>query len=428
MKYLKHLLILFFLSVLIVLVNHYITRKAYVEKVNQSDISSLPAPEPEIQWGIAVDSFEIKEGYVRRNQFLADILEGNGLEDYGLIDRLARKSAEVFDVRNIRAGNRYYLLYPESKPASPSYFIYDIDEVEYIVYELFDELDIRRDKHKLTTILRSAEGTIESSLWNALSEDGSNPFLAVLMSEIYAWTIDFFGLQQGDKYRILYEEQIVHNDTIGLGQILAASFTHMDNEYFAYYFVQDSSADYFDEDANSLMRTFLKAPLRYSRISSGFSYRRYHPVLKIYRPHHGVDYAAPTGTPVHTVGDGVIVKMAYQRNGGGRYIKIKHNGTYSTTYMHLSAYAKGMKTGKSVKQGDVIGYVGQSGLATGPHLDFRFYRNGHAVNPLKVKSPPAKPVDSGHLKSYFKHIEIWRAALDTIGMNADEFIGVKSLI
>ena len=199
-----------------------------------------------------------------------------------------------------------------------------------------------------------------------------------------------------------------------MGKIKASLFHHDGEDIYAFYFEQNGSGDYFDEKGNSLERTFLKAPLKYTRISSRFSNSRYHPVLKIRRPHHGVDYAAPEGTPVHSVGDGVIIKKGYQRRGGGNYLKIRHNSTYVTTYMHLHGFAKGMKVGKHVKQGELIGYVGHTGLATGPHLDFRYFKNGTAVDPLKVKSPPAKPVDEQYRPAFDSVVQHYTAILDTI--------------
>jgi murein DD-endopeptidase MepM/ murein hydrolase activator NlpD len=243
-----------------------------------------------------------------------------------------------------------------------------------------------RGVKEITTIVDSVSGTIKSSLWNALVEQDADPNLANDLSEIYAWTIDFFGLQKNDAYTAIYERKYVGDIYLGLGKVHAAKFRHGGKDQYAFYFEQNGKGDYFDEEGNSLQRTFLKAPLRFTRISSRFSNSRMHPVLKIRRPHHGVDYAAPTGTPVHTVGDGVVVKKGYQKNGGGNYIKIKHNGTYSTTYMHLKGFAKGIKVGKHVNQGDLIGYVGSTGLATGPHLDFRFYRNKKNESKRRKKS------------------------------------------
>ncbi|MDZ7774922.1 MAG: M23 family metallopeptidase [Bacteroidales bacterium] len=199
---------------------------------------------------------------------------------------------------------------------------------------------------------------------------------------------------------------------VGLGKIHTALMIHKGKHFYAFYFNGTTTDDYYDEEGASLRRTFLKAPLRFSRISSGFSNRRYHPVLKIYRPHHGIDYAAATGTPVVSIGDGEVVKTGYQRNGGGRYLKIKHNSMYTSSYMHLSGYAKGMHTGKQVKQGDVIGYVGSTGLSTGPHLDFRVYKFELAVNPLRIESPPANPVDSSMMEKYLEYIEPLKKELD----------------
>ena len=242
----------------------------------------------------------------------------------------------------------------------------------------------------------------------------THPNLAKELSEIYAWTIDFFGIQQGDFYKVIYERLFVYEHYICLGRVIAASITHYEKDYYAYNFLQDSVWDFFDDDGGSMRRTFLKAPLRYRRISSGYSHSRYHPILKIRRPHRGVDYAAATGTPVHAIGDGLVTNVGWKGQ-GGRTEKIKHNGTYSTAYLHLNGYAEGIKKGVHVKQGQVIGYVGKSGLATGPHLDFRFYRNGKAIDPLKVESPPAMPVDSAYLEEYFICRDSLRRLLDTIG-------------
>jgi murein DD-endopeptidase MepM/ murein hydrolase activator NlpD len=224
--------------------------------------------------------------------------------------------------------------------------------------------------------------------------------LAIELSEIFAWSIDFFGIQRGDQYKVIYQESFVDSQSIGITKVMGAWFYHNDTDFWAIPFTQGGERSFFDEKGNSLRKAFLKAPLRYSRISSGFSHSRMHPILKIRRPHHGVDYAAPAGTPVQTVGDGVITAVGYQRNGGGNYVKIKHNSVYSTTYMHLSRFGKGIRQGVYVKQGDVIGYVGSTGLASGPHLDFRFYRNGSAVNPLRVEAPPVEPVEEENLAAY----------------------------
>jgi murein DD-endopeptidase MepM/ murein hydrolase activator NlpD len=260
-------------------------------------------------------------------------------------------------------------------------------------------VDLGKHPIRVDTVISSA--SIQTSVWVSMQRNNIDPLLALDLSEIYAWTIDFFGIQEGDKYVVEYEKRYVDTNYIGLGDVLSAKFTHSNHEYYAVLFTQDSLTDYFDEKGGSLRRTFLKAPLRFSRISSGYSNSRYHPVLKIRRPHHGVDYAAPRGTPIYSIGDGIVKEKRYA-GGYGNMIMIKHNGTYSTRYAHLSKYASGLKVGQFVKQGEVIGYVGSTGLSTGPHLDFRFYKNGSPVNPLKVESPPALPVDSNHIDVYNK--------------------------
>ncbi len=375
----------------------------------ESSFSEIPEenePEaPALYFGFIKDSFDIEHGEVGKNQYLAEILLAQDV-DYATIDRIARKSRDTFDVRKIRRGQPWHILKSKDSLLQAQYFIYEIDAVDYAVFELRDSLDIYLGSRKVIITTDTVSGFIESSLWNAMAGQGQDPFLAVKLSEVYQWAIDFFGIQKGDWYKVIYEQKYIDTLNIGSGRILASAFGHADDVYYAFWYEQDSlGGDYFDEEANSLRRTFLKAPLRYSRISSRFSNSRMHPVLKIRRPHHGIDYAAPRGTPVYSIGDGVIIKKAYQKGGGGRYLKIKHNSVYTTVYMHLNGYANGIKSGKRVKQGELIGYVGSSGLATGPHLDFRVYRNGSPIDPLKMKSPPAKPVDSSHQEVYYKFIE-----------------------
>ncbi|MFO7864430.1 MAG: peptidoglycan DD-metalloendopeptidase family protein [Salinivirgaceae bacterium] len=354
-----------------------------------------PIPEPILKYGIPVDSFMIDNGYVRRNQNLSEILAPYKVSAR-TIDQIAR-SRDVFDVRKIRPGKRYSLFC--NPDTSARYFVYEQSQVDYIVIGFGDSLTITPGQKAVTSVKRIASGFIESNLWNAMKEYDIDPMMSIELSEIYAWSIDFFGLKKGDHFSVIYEEQYVDTVRVGIGKIYSALFNHRDKDFYAISFEQDSVETYFDSAGQSLRRAFLKAPLRFSRISSGFSHRRLHPVLKIYRPHTGVDYAAPTGTPVHAVGDGVVIDRKYTRQ-GGRIVKIKHNSVYTTGYLHLSRYGKGIKTGAHVKQGQVIGYVGSSGLATGPHLDFRFWRNGKPINPLKVESPPVEPIKKVNKEEY----------------------------
>jgi len=350
------------------------------------------------KYGILLDSFQVRYDTVKNNEFLSDIFSRNGI-GYDKVVLLDKVGKEVFDVRRFRQGKPYAIIRNNDTIGRVRYFVYEESAVEYVVFDLKDTLKVTRGMNQVTIRLRGASGIIESSLWNAMTGSSCDPNLANRLSEIYAWVIDFFGVQKGDRFKVIFEEKYVKNIYLGLGRIYAALLTHYGKDYYAFYFEQDSVGDYFDENGGSMRRTFLKAPLKYSRISSGYSLNRYHPILKIYRPHRGIDYAAPYGTPVYAVGDGIVTERNYNSE-GGRTVKIKHNGTFSTRYLHLASYGKGIAVGAHVKQGDVVGYVGQSGLATGPHLDFRFYKNGQAVNPLKIESPPAKPVNPEYIGKF----------------------------
>ncbi|MEA3480033.1 MAG: M23 family metallopeptidase [Bacteroidota bacterium] len=364
-------------------------------------------------YGIIIDSLILYKDKIRKNEFLADILQDYGV-DYAKIDHLARKSKSVFDVRRMRAGNTFIIISTRDSLREVRFFIYESSASDYIVYDLRDSISIYKGKKEIRRIIATDCGIIQSSLWSIMVDKGTDPNLANELSEIYAWTIDFFGILEGDRYKVVYEKLFVDGQYIGLGKVIAAMFKHYDREYYTYRFLQDSVWDFFDDDGGSMRRTFLKAPLRYKRISSRYSHSRYHPILKIRRPHHGIDYAAASGTPVHAIGDGVVT-FAGWKGQGGRTVKIKHNGTYTTAYLHLSGYGEGVVKGANVKQGQVIGYVGRSGLATGPHLDFRFYRNGQPIDPLKVESPPAKPIDSTYRDTFILYRDSLRRILDTIG-------------
>jgi len=354
---------------------------------------------PVTAYGIEIDTLKIEDGVVSRDEFLSDILLRYNV-DYNHIDYIARHTKDVFDVRRIVAGNSYSVISTTDSVSKALYFAYELSASKYVLYGFIDSVTVQMGEKEVIVVSDTTSGNIESSLWNAIVGKNADPNLANEFSEIYAWTIDFFGLQKGDSYQAIYNELYVENEYVGLGKVLATMFYHGGDSLYAFYFEQNGKGDYFDEEGKSLQRTFLKAPLRFSRISSKFSHSRLHPVLKIRRPHHGIDYAAASGTPVYSVGDGTVVKKGYQKRGGGNYISIKHNGTYSTTYMHLKGYAKGIKVGDHVRQGDLIGYVGATGLATGPHLDFRFYRNGKPVDPLKVESPPSLPIDTNNRAAF----------------------------
>ena len=353
------------------------------------------------KYGIPDENFIIEEGTVGKNENLSLILSKYKVSP-AKIHEISQRCKDIFDVRSIRRGQNYTLFLAQDSLHTPEFFIYEKNALEYVVIVSKDTADIYVGKKDITTKEKMANIIINSNLWNAMVDAQTDPMLAVTLSDIYAWSIDFYGIAKGDSVRVLYEQSYVEDKPLQDFNVKAAIFTNSGKDFYAIPFEQNEKLAYFDEDGNSLQKTFLKAPLKYSRISSGFSNNRFHPVLKRYRAHHGVDYAAPTGTEVHTIGDGVVVKKAYQANGGGNYVTIKHNSVYTTTYMHLSKFAKGIQPGKRVKQGDVIGYVGSTGLATGPHLDFRVYKNGTPINPLKMSSPPKEPISPENMPRFIQ--------------------------
>ncbi|MGC9352723.1 MAG: M23 family metallopeptidase [Mariniphaga sp.] len=391
------------------------------KKKNKEQIKAdtlVPPTPPLLKYGLPVDSFIIADGTVRPNQHLSHILSDYGVS-MGVIDQIARQSKEVFDVRKIRRGNRYSIFQTPDSTARARYFIYENSATDYYVFELFDSLRVYRGEKEIETKLRTSYGEIQSSLWNTMKDNGLDPMLALRLSDIYAWSIDFYAIQKGDRFRVIYDEMFVDSASIGIGNIYAVQFDHMGTENYAFRFFQDDRFDYFDEEGQSLRKAFLKSPLEFARISSRFSHSRMHPVLRIRRPHHGVDYAAPKGTPVRTIGDGTVIARAYQAGGGGNYVKIKHNSVYTTTYMHLSGFAKGIVQGARVQQGQVIGFVGATGLATGPHLDFRVHKNGTPVDPLKVEAPPVEPVNESRMPEYVALKDSLMGELKKISWNMD---------
>jgi murein DD-endopeptidase MepM/ murein hydrolase activator NlpD len=274
------------------------------------------------------------------------------------------------------------------------YFIYETDPISYIVVNIDSPLVYKGVKN-VDTIVREISGIIYTSLWVDMIDNGAPQELITAMADIFAWQIDFFSISNGDRFKIIFEEIMIDSTSIGIGKIRSALFRHNDENFYAISYKQDGIEDYFDERGNCLRKMFLKAPLKFSRISSRFTRSRYHPILKIYRPHLAIDYVAPKGTPVHTIGDGTVISAGYS-GGAGNMVKIRHNNSYISCYNHLSRFAKGIRSGRRVHQGDVIGYVGSTGLSTGPHLDFRVWKNGLNINPLSIKAPPAKSVDKGH--------------------------------
>ncbi|PKP22498.1 MAG: metalloendopeptidase [Bacteroidetes bacterium HGW-Bacteroidetes-21] len=354
------------------------------------DADTTALTEPLFEYGLPIDSFNLTKGYIPDGANLTTVLSPLGVSPE-IIAIIASGPDSVFNVKRIRAGNRYCMFSTRDSLSKPCYFVYEQNITDFIVIDIRDSVRIEKKRKEIKMLNRKVVGAINSSLWNAMEDVAVSPQMALRLSDVYAWTIDFFGIQKGDSFRVLFTELYVDTTFAGFGDIEAAWFKHNGTEYYAIPFIQDGDEGFYNKDGSNLRKAFLKAPLSFSRISSHFSNSRYHPVLKYYRPHHGVDYSAPRGTPVYSIGDGTVIYKGWS-GGGGKTVKITHNSVYTTSYMHLSGYAKGLSEGKRVKQGELIGYVGSTGLSTGPHLDFRVYMNGSPVNPLTIEAPPSDPV------------------------------------
>lgn len=364
-------------------------------------------PAPHLEYGLNVDSFRIDTGCVKEGQTLGGIFNDLGATQYQ-IAQICMLPRSEFDYRQLRPGKTYYTFYQTDTCGLEQmhYWVYVKDVREAVILHLKDSLHVERIVKPIDTIPQNATAVIESSLWNAMVKNDLPIELSLELSEIYAWTIDFFGLQQGDSIKVYFDQHFVEGECVGIGRIYAANFYHGGKWQEAFYF----NKTYFDGDGKSLKKAFLKAPLNYKRISSKFTYARKHPIFKTVRPHTGVDYAAPAGTPVVSIGDGTVVEKGY-KGGGGNTVKIRHNSTYTTAYLHLSKYGN-IVVGQRVTQGQVIGYVGSTGNSTGPHLDFRIWKNGTPVDPLKLISPPSEPVPSGMKAEFDSIVNVYRAELN----------------
>ena len=319
---------------------------------------------------------------------------------------LTQRCEGTFDVRKLIAGKEVQAYY-DTTPAGDrqlSYVVYVEDRIHSTVFQCVDSLAVWKVEKPVERVRRQTDVTINSSLWNDMIAAGGSPNLIMTLADIYQWSVNFFALQKGDRFRMIYNEMVSEGEVIGVDTVHFALYDAASGgkQVAAVRFDTGDGTlgTYWDKGGESLKRMFLKAPLKYNRISSGFSYARVHPVTGKVKAHTAVDYAAPTGTPVHALGDGVITKLGWDAGGGGNRIRIKHAQGYETSYMHLSKYAAGMKVGTRVSQGQLIGYVGMTGTATGPHLDFRVFQNGKAINPLSLNSPASEPLDKKFLPAF----------------------------
>jgi murein DD-endopeptidase MepM/ murein hydrolase activator NlpD len=385
-------------------------------ETNENILQQSSGQERIYEFGFPMDEFESKEGQIKRGEFFTTLMTKLGASNSDTYS-LTQASRGVFDLKKIKVGNSYKAFYTKEESPKLAYLVYEDTKTSFVTFGIHDTLFVKISEREITRRLKIAQATINTSLWQDLQNAGLNPVLALRLSDIYAWSIDFFGLQKGDSFTAIYEELYAGENYYDIGIVHAAFFSHASKMYDAYRFVQDESPQYWNIKGENLRKAFLKAPLSFTRVSSGFSYARRHPVTRIVRPHTGVDYAAPRGTPVMSIGDGVVIQRGYL-GGGGNTVKIRHNSTYTTAYLHLQSYAKGLSVGKRVSQGEVIGYVGSTGLSTGPHLDFRVWKNGAAINPLKMEAPPADPIKKSNR-------ELFTAQVEQIKFKRDSLISLR---
>jgi len=342
--------------------------------------------------GFLTDTLDIEEYQVERGQTFGVLLTKLGMDPREAYN-LCQVCDSVFDPRKIVAGKSYQAYYTiDSLDRQLHYIVYQNDRIHQTIFQCFDSLAVWTVTKPVDYEIHTADVIINSSLWNDMLSAGASPDLILKLSDIYAWTVDFFGLRKEDRFRVLYGQSVCEGDVISVDSIYFSIFSRGEKDLCSILFDQGDNGNlYWNENGESMRKAFLKAPLHFNRVSSGFSYARKHPVSGKVKPHTAVDYAAPTGTPVMSIGDGTVISKGYA-GGGGNTVKIRHNSVYTTAYLHLSRYAKGLQVGQRVRQGEVIGYVGMTGTATGPHLDFRVWKNGSPINPLTLESPSQEPI------------------------------------
>ncbi|WP_028297995.1 M23 family metallopeptidase [Olivibacter sitiensis] len=421
MKFNKHTLFVLGALVFILGLGFFAFSAFNVEKTKNKKESAVQIEVPKkvskVEFGLIVDSFLVEQRTVQRNELLGSMLgsEFNAQQ----IDEIAKKSKDVYDVRRIAAGKPYSLYYANDSKRL-AYMVYQPNAIDYVVYDLRDSIQVFSGKKEVETKIETLYGSINGSLHEVFSQQGADPALAFQLAQIYGGTIDFYRLNRGDWFKLEYERQYVEGESIGQGKILAAVFGHRNKEFEAYYFKPEGEkqGSYYDAEGNSLQRAFLKAPLKFSRISSRFSLRRLHPVQKTWKAHLGTDYAAPTGTPIIATANGVVSESGYS-GGNGNYVKIQHDKTYATQYLHMSKRA--VSRGQRIRQGQVIGYVGSTGLATGPHVCYRFWKNGKQVDPLRQNFQNAGiPLDKKYLTAFKQTIENKQQLLAQIQIGEQE--------
>ena len=384
------------------------------KNVNSAEASISVKEKIVEQFGYTLNNFYVLKDTIKSGDSFGSILEKNNLF-YPQIYNIVQKAKQVYDVRKINIGKPYTILFSKDSLRTPELFIYQPNLIDYVLVSLTDSLWAEKKSKAVKLLEFKAQGIITSSLSETMEEKKLSPLLSNELSEIYAWTIDFFRLEKGDNFKIIYSGKYVEDSIyVGLNRIHSAYFEHRGKPFYAIEFETDSKRgifEYFDENGKNLRRAFLRSPLQFSRISSRYNLKRKIAYYGRVRPHLGTDFAAPVGTSIRSTASGTVVKASYTR-GNGKYVTVKHNATYSTQYLHMKK--RGVKVGQFVKQGDYIGSVGMTGNTSGPHVCYRFWKNGKQVDPLRQKLPEAKPISKILKEKYLTYMEPIKKQLDSI--------------
>ena len=369
------------------------------------------------EYGYTLNNYSVKKDTIESGDSFGLILEKNNLF-YPKIYDIVQEAKKVFDIRKINIGRPYTILSSKDSLNKPLVFIYQPNPIDYIVVSLGDSLWAEKKQKEVKLVEFEAMGTIKSSLSETMQELKLSPLLSNELSEIYAWNIDFFRLEKGDNFKILYTSKYVDDSIyIGLNRIHNAFFEHRGKPFYAIEFQTDSIKgmyEYFDDKGKNLRRAFLLSPVQFSRISSRYNLRRKIAYYGKVKPHYGTDFAAPIGTPIRSTAAGRVVKSGYTR-ANGYYVTVSHNATYSTQYLHMRK--RGLKVGTYVEQGDKIGEIGMTGFTSGPHVCYRFWKNGRQVDPLKQKLPEAKPISDILKQKYLTYMRPIKVKLDSMESN-----------
>ncbi|OSS40475.1 peptidase, M23/M37 family protein [Christiangramia flava JLT2011] len=384
------------------------------EKNEATEVAVKKKPKVEKLYGFVFDDYDVVRDTIKRGDFFGSIMDRNGVGP-GKVYEITEEVKDSFNPARITAGKKYFVLRAKDSAKTPEYFIYENDKINYTVLALGDSVYVQKKKRPVTIKKREISGVVTSSLSEAMQAQGLSNMLVYELSNIYQWSIDFFKLQKGDQFKMVYHEKYI-DDTIfaGIEKVDAAVFKHQDKPFYAFRYNTDTVSgkpSFYDSEAKALQSFFLKAPLNYTRISSRYTKRRFHPVQKRWKAHLGTDYAAPYNTPIVSTANGTVIASSYT-SGNGNYVKIRHNGKYTTQYLHMTKRA--VRNGEYVRQGQVIGYVGSTGLATGPHVCYRFWVNGKQVDPFRQNLPSAEKIKDSLKDDYFAYIEPLKKELDQI--------------